>query len=71
MKPGDLVRNEDIVFFYDTVHAVNKQIPTGEVPAGSVGIILSNPDGTWVKWNVNGKVVWSNWNLMEVISETR
>ena len=67
MKPGDLVQVQLNLHFYSTTSRVNKQLPDDLVHKGTTGIILSPPNGTWIKWMVNGKIGWSNWNLMEKI----
>ncbi len=67
MKPGDMVKNRCFLDFYPTAKSVNYGIPDDDVPTGCVGMILSPPDGTWVKWMVNGKVGWSDWNYLEVL----
>jgi hypothetical protein len=53
--------------FYSTTSRVNKQLPDGLIPKGTTGIILSPPNGTWIKWLVEGRVGWGNWNCMETV----
>jgi hypothetical protein len=72
MKPGDLVRSSGAIFIYNTAKDVNSQIPTDTICDGTVGTVLSPPDGTWIRWMLcDGRVAWSNWRYMEVISEAR
>ena len=72
MKPGDLIRSSGAIFIYNTTYDVINQIPADTICDGTVGTALSPPDGTWVLWMLcDGRVVWSDWHYMEVISEAR
>lgn len=69
MKPGDLVMATTNLYFYTTISRLNKRIPQDFAFKGTSGIILEQPNGTWVKWLMpNGQAVWSNWNYLEVIA---
>jgi len=67
VKPGDLVRTQANLHFYSTTSRVNKQLPDDLILKGTTGIIISPPNGTWIKWLVEGKVGWGNWSMMEVL----
>lgn len=68
MSPGDLVTNRCFLDLYHRAESVNRRAPDDGIPMGSVGIILAPTDGTWVKWMVGGKVGWSDFTLLQVIS---
>ena len=67
MIPGDLVKNLCFLDFYPTAEHVNQRLPDDGIPMNSIGMIVKPPDGTWVKWLVNGRVGWSNWTFMQVV----
>lgn len=74
MKPGDMVINElpDLHLWPTTEPASTFEIPPYDVPYGSIGVILSPTNGTWIQWMVNGKIGWSHFTfLKEVKDETR
>ena len=74
MKPGDMVINElpELHLWPTPEASVTLVAEPGEVPYGSIGVILSPTNGAWVKWMVNGEVGWSNFTfLREVKDETR
>lgn len=67
MKPGDLVIQNQSSFLnlHLTVESVRTfKPPPRKIPYDSIGIILSPPNGTWIKWMVDGKVGWSNWTFL-------
>ena len=55
--------------FYPTARSVNYRIPDGNVPKNTIGIILTHPNGTWIKWLVNGKVGWSNFTFLSEVDQ--
>jgi hypothetical protein len=67
MKPGDLVRSIVTIDLYSTPSRVNKRISDTFIMRGTVGVLLSSPDGTWVKWLVDGRPGWSNARCLEVV----
>lgn len=67
MKPGDMVRTIVWLDFYPSVEHVNKMLPADAIESFTLGMVISPPNGTWIKWLVNGKVGWSNHNFLEVI----
>jgi len=68
MKPGDLVivTITNYLMLHHTVKSVRTfDPPPREITRGSIGIILSPPQGTWINWMVNGQVGWSNQVFLE------
>jgi len=65
MGPGDLVRNRCFTNLYRNV--VERPRTGVPIPTGSSGIIISIPNGTWVKWVVNGNLGWSYGKFLEVV----
>ena len=70
MKPGDLVQSSVNIHFYSTAQRVNKNLYDELLWKGTIGLILTPTDGTYVKWLVDGKIGWSNWRCLDVIHET-
>ena len=64
MIPGTLVTNRCFLYLHPTLETINRGAPDNEVPFNSIGIILSPPNGAWIKWMVNGKIGWSNWTFL-------
>lgn len=71
MKPGDMVINElPELHLWPTPESTRTfETEPGEVPYGSIGVILSPTSGTWVRWMVNGKVGWSNFSFLKEVPE--
>lgn len=69
MELGDLVRNICFTNLYRSIDHVNHPISETDVPIpiGSPGFIISIPNGTWVKWVVNGNIGWSYGKFLEVV----
>ena len=64
MIPSNLVTNRCFLYLHPTLETINRGAPDNEVPFNSIGIILSPPNGAWIKWMVNGKIGWSNWTFL-------
>jgi hypothetical protein len=67
MIPGALVKNLCFTNFYSTANRINKHLPDDGIPFNSLMLIISPPDGTWIKVAFNGKIGWVNWNYLEEI----
>ena len=67
MIPGDLVKSTKLISFYLTADDVNRNVPNEGVAKNTLGIVVSPPDGTWVKWMANGRLGWSNHNYLEKV----
>jgi len=68
VRPGDLVTSTDVLDLNLAEKA--SDIYRGnytDVPLGSVGIVLSWPAGTWIRWFVNGQAGWSHVEYLEVL----
>ena len=64
MIPGTLVTNRCFLDLYPEIESIDRGVPDDGVPFNSFGIILSPPNGAWIKWMVNGKIGWSNWTFL-------
>jgi hypothetical protein len=73
MLPGSLAKNLCFTNFYSTVSFVAEDdwsfqyLPDDGIPIGSSLLIVSPPNGTWIKVLYNGKIGWVNWNYLEEI----
>ena len=67
MNPDSLAKNLCFTNFYSTVNKVHKHLPDDGIPIGSSLLIVSPPNGTWIKVLYNGKIGWVNWNYLEEI----
>ena len=67
MNPGDMCRNRCFLDFYPTAESVNRRIPDDGIPMGSIFIILTPPNGTWIKVLSTGRIGWVNWTFLEDI----